>query len=165
MPWPDRLGVVAAFRLEPLATYIGFSVGVPVANVAGSIHDFGVQASIDEFGLSDLYVQPLRLGWRLPQLDLVAGLAMYVPTGRFEPGGIASVGAGQFSRELSLGATVYFDPDKVWRVSALSTFESNQYKRDVDIRRGNDLQVQGGKGVALSWRPSRWAWQPTRSGR
>jgi hypothetical protein len=146
----DRLGVAAALRLEPIATYVGISVGVPVANISGQGETANVLASIDEFGLADLYVQPVRLGWRLPHVDIVGGFAVYIPTGHFEPGGIGSVGAGQFSRELSFGGTVYLDDGKVWRISAISSYIANLTKRDIDIRRGDLFQIQGGIGAQIN---------------
>jgi hypothetical protein len=143
----DALGITGTLELKPLATYVGVTVSVPFSRV--SRQDGDVQTSIDTFGLADMYFQPLRLGWRLPQVDLVAGFAVYIPTGHFEPGGVGNLGSGQWSSELSLGSTVYLDPDKAWWLSALSTYQSNLYKRDVDIRRGATLQIQGGAGVGI----------------
>lgn len=143
----DGIGVAGILELKPLATYVGMAVGVPFARVRGEIEDY--QASIDTFGLSDTYVQPIKLGWRLPRVDLVAGFGVYIPTGHFEPGGVASVGAGQWTRELSLGSTVYFDTHRAWSLSALASYQSNDTKRDVDIRRGDSVQIQGGAGVRV----------------
>lgn len=145
----DWVGVVAAYRLEPIATFVGLSVGVPVKNVSVKVETADVRASADDFGLGDLYVQPLHLGWRLPHLDIVTGFGVYIPTGHFEPGGVGTVGAGQWTRELSLGGTVYFDDRRMWRVSALSSDFSDLTKRDVDIRRGESIQVQGGVSVVF----------------
>jgi hypothetical protein len=145
----DRVGVSASLRLDPIATYVGLSIGVPVTNISLKEQAGDVRTSLDEFGFGDLYVEPVRLGWRLPQVDVVAGFGVYIPTGHFEPGGVSSVGLGQWSRELSLGGAVYFDSDHVWRASALSSYISNQTKRGIDIRRGSELQIQGGFGAAL----------------
>jgi hypothetical protein len=143
----DAVGVSGVLELKPLATYVSMSLSVPFSSVQNQINN--PQASIDSFGLSDIYVQPLRLGWRLPHLDVLAGFAVYVPTGRYEPGGVSNLGAGQWSRELSLGTTVYFDRRKAWSLSALSSYQSNQYKRGIDIRRGDTVQIQGGAGVRI----------------
>jgi hypothetical protein len=143
----DALGITGTLELKPLATYVGVSVSVPFSRVSRPGDDF--QSSIDTFGLADMYFQPLRLGWRLPQVDLVAGFAVYIPTGHFEPGGVRNLGSGQWSRELSLGSTVYLDPDKAWWLSALSSYQSNLSKQNVDIRRGDTLQIQGGAGTGI----------------
>jgi hypothetical protein len=144
-----RLGVVACVRLDPIATYVGMSVGVPVASVTGALETTDLRASVDQFGFSDVYIEPVRAGWRLPRVDIVADFGVYVPTGEFEPGGLGSVGSGQFSRELSAGGTVYFDDGRRWKLSALSSYVSSLTKRDIDIRRGDLVLIQGGLGAGI----------------
>ena len=146
----ERAGLGACLFLEPIATYVGFALGVPLDGITAELEAEDVRASIDDFGLSDVYVQPVRLGWRLPHLDVVSGFGVYIPTGRFELGGFTNLGSGQWSRELTLGGTVYFDDDRVWRLSVLSSFVSNLPKLGVDIRRGNSVQVQGGASATMA---------------
>ena len=136
-------------RLDPIATYVSISVGAPLADISVAVESNDVRASLDEFGFSDIYVEPLRLGWRLPQVDLVAGPRPVHPDRPLRPGGLGSVGSGQWSRELLLGTTLYFDTGRTWRISALSSYISNLSKRGIDIRRGSVVQIQGGLGAAL----------------
>jgi hypothetical protein len=143
----DSIGVSGTYEVRALATYVNASAAVPLAHVTGTIGD--AQASIDRFGLADAWIQPLKLGWRLPQLDLVAGYAFYVPTGRFEPGGTGSVSRGSWSHELSLGHTVYFDRKRTRYFSALASWELNARKLGIDLTRGSTVQVQGGAGATV----------------
>ena len=143
----DGVGVSGTYELRPLATYVNASVAVPVARVVGSSDR--TEASIDRFGLADAYVQPLKLGWRLPHLDLVTGYAFYVPTGRFEPGGGGGVSRGSWSHELSLGHTIYFDRARTRYLSALASWELNGRKLGLDVTRGSSVQIQGGAGASL----------------
>ena len=96
------------------------------------------------FGLSDLDVQPVKLGWRAGQLDVVAGYALYVPTQEVTPGGREGVSRGHSTHELSVGTTIYFDSERTWRLSALGSLELNQKKHGVDMTRGDTIQIQGG---------------------
>ena len=123
------------------------SVGVPMARVSLNTHR--PEASIDSFGLGDLYVQPLRLGWRDPRLDVVLGYGFYVPTAPHEPGGTDGVGSAQWTHEASLGGTITFDRDRVWALSALASYEVNGRKLDVDVTRGQNLQIQSGLGAKV----------------
>lgn len=141
------VGVAVAYRLPGLAAYVNASVGLPVAHV--TIDSDRLEAAIDRYGLADLYVQPLRLGWRLPHLDLVTGYAFYVPTGRFEPGPRGGVSRAQWSHEFSAGGTVSFDREKSWTLSVLGSYELNQPKLGIDITRGDTVQLQGGLGKTL----------------
>src|SRR5690606_27418457 len=77
-------GLAATFELEALETYVSFVAGAPLASV--SLVAATPEASVDRFGLGDVYLQPLGLGWRLPHVDLLASYAIYVPTGIFRLG-------------------------------------------------------------------------------
>lgn len=143
----NAIGVAVAYRLPRLATYVNAGIGAPVARVIG--RSARAEASLDRFGLADVYVQPLRLGWRLPRVDLVTGYAFYVPTGRFEPGPRGGVSRAQWSHELSFGGTVTFDRRATFTLSALGSYELNQRKLGIDITRGDPVQIQGGAGKTL----------------
>jgi hypothetical protein len=137
-------GVAATFEIVPLATYVNMAIGAPVSWARVSTQQ--PEASLDRFGLADLYLQPLQLGWHLGPVDLVAGYAVYVPTGQSE-GSTRGVGHGYWTQEPSLGTTVFFDDQRHWSASALFSVDVNGRTRDVDIVRGTTLQAQGGVGV------------------
>lgn len=142
------VGAGAVFRIAPLSTYVGASVGVPFAHVRTSTSR--PEASTDRFGLGDLYVQPIRLGWRLGgHVDAIAGYGFYAPTGEFEPGLRTGIGRGYWAHEPFAGGTVYFDRRGGWNLSALASYDFNGKKRGIDITRGETLQIQGGAGAPV----------------
>jgi hypothetical protein len=143
-------GVSGRYELPRVKTTIGATVTMPVARVSVSTDD--PRASLDDYdyGFGDLYVQPLELGWRPFGHDVVAGYAFYAPTGRREPGGRGGVGNGHFTHELSAGGTIYFDRARRWKLSALASYLHNERKLDVDLTRGDTVQLQGGSGVELA---------------
>lgn len=140
----NAFGVGFTWELRSLDTYLNAAVGVPVARVRGSSEQ--PLASIDRFGLGDIFVQPLALGWRVAGADIVAGYAFYAPTGRSTPGGRGGVGRGNWTHQPSLGGTAFFDDRRAWRFSVLGSYDFNQRKLDIDITRGDTLQFQGGVG-------------------
>jgi hypothetical protein len=140
-------GAAATLEVRPIATYLSVSGGMPIVRVTTNTQRS--EASTDIFGLGDLFLQPLKLGWKLGRVELVTGYAVYVPTGQFEPGGSGSIGHGNITHEPSLGGTVFLDSDKKWYLSALASVDVSGRKRDVDITRGTTLQVQGGAGTTL----------------
>jgi hypothetical protein len=129
------------------APYFTVAFGVPLANV--SVNSDLPLASVDRSGLGDLFVQPLKFGWRAKHLDAVASYTFYAPTGKFEPRGRSGVGRGYWTHQLSLGGAVYAAPDRRARASVLASYDINSWKRDIDIKRGNSFQLQGGVGVPL----------------
>ena len=143
----NMFGVAATFLVVPFATYTTTAVGVPVSWT--SVNTDAPEASLDRFGLGDLFLQPLNLGWRTGRADVVVGYALYVPTGHLEPGGRDGVGNGYLTHEPSAGGTLFLDDERRWTVSALASFDVNGRMRDADFTRGATLQVQGGVGTTL----------------
>jgi len=128
-------------------TYFTAALGAPLAHIAVNA-DHPVIA-VDASGFGDLVVQPVRLGWRLERFDVVAGYTAYVPTGSFEPRRL-SVGRGFWTDQLSLGGAFHADRARLRRASLLVSYDVNRRKRDIDIRRGNTVQVQGGVGTRVA---------------
>ena len=144
----NGLGVLGTLEL-PNGTHLSATVALPIAHIAASSDD--PRSSIDRFGLGDLYVMPLKAGWRLPHVDVVASYGLYIPTGEFEAGGGTGVGRGFWAHQFSAGGAVFFDDQRRARASILAGYDLNQKKRGVDITRGDTVQLQGGVGVLL-WR-------------
>ena len=128
------------------ATFLTFSLSLPVARIKVSSDQ--PAASINGFGFADIFVQPLKVGWRHPHFDAVTAYMVYVPTGKFEPrrGG---VGAGHWTHQFSLGGALFLDTTRTGRLSAVASYEINTRKHGIDIRRGNLIQIQGGAGVGV----------------
>lgn len=101
---------------------------------------------IARFGLGDIFVQPLMVGWRLPRLDTVASYSFYAPTGQINRRGL---GQPQWTQQFSAGGTVFFDDQRAFRVSALASYNLYHQKVGIDITRGDSVQIQGGLGGRL----------------
>ena len=147
--WGGTFG--AAFVTKPSSKrtpYFSFALSVPISKISLSVDD--PRVAIDRSGFADLYIQPLKAGWRLTGFDLVSSYSIYAPTGRFEPRGGSGVGRGFWTQEFALGGAAFFKGGRSRRVSALASYDVNSRKRGIDIRRGNTLQVQGGAGLPIA---------------
>jgi hypothetical protein len=129
------------------APYLTFAIGVPVASI--HVSSDNPAASLDGFGFADLVVQPIKVGWRQRRFDVVSGYAAYVPTGHFAPRGGASLGHGYWTHQLSVGGAVHADSARKFRASTLASYEVNTRMRGIDIRRGDNFQLQGGAGATV----------------
>jgi hypothetical protein len=138
----NGVGVQLTFRLPWHSIYMNVSVGVPTARIG--LQTTNPEAGIDRLGLGDLYVQPLKIGWKMSQLDIVAAYSFYAPTGRSD-----GVGRGYWTHQFSLGSAAYFDRAKTWHISELASYDLNQRKQGIDLTRGDTIQVQGGTGKTL----------------
>jgi len=103
----------------------------------------------NDFGLGDIYLQPVNLGWHLKQADFMATYGIYFPTGKYSFGADDNTGLGMWTHEFGAGTTIFFDPEKKWHLSAMGYFEIHSEKEDTDIQVGNILTIEGGLG--RSW--------------
>ena len=97
-------------------------------------------------GLTDLYIVPLHLGWHKKRADFVAGVGIFAPSGRYEPGADDNLGLGMWTLELSGGATVYFDEARKWHFATTAFWETHSDKEDTNARVGDLLTLEGGLG-------------------
>jgi hypothetical protein len=139
----NMIGLQVTFKLSP-RSYMNASLGVPVAHI--HLNTTNPEASVDRFGFADVYVQPIKIGWKMTRVDVVTGYAFYIPTGLFLPRVSGNLGQGQWTHEFSLGSTLYFGHAKTWSISALASYDLYQRKRNIDITRGPTVQFQGGIG-------------------
>jgi hypothetical protein len=143
----NAIGVQVTFKLPWHSAYMNASLGIPWARV--NLQTDRPEANADRFGFGDVYVQPVKLGWKMSWIDIVAGYSFYAPTGRFTPMGSDGVGRGYWTHQFSLGSTLYFGRSRTWNISEYASYDLNQPKRGLDITRGDTFQVQGGAGKTL----------------
>ena len=55
-----------------------------------------VGMSRSTYGFGDMYIKPFELGWHAPWVDAIAGIAFWIPTGRYSPGANNNTGQGQW---------------------------------------------------------------------
>jgi hypothetical protein len=124
------------FGVVPLG---GPSVQVQLASQTGA----GVTADESTFGLQDIFIQPLWLGWRTPHVDVTAGYGFAAPTGRFEQGASDNLGLGYWTHQFQVAGALYF-LQKATAVVVAATHEINQEKEGVDITPGQRFSLNYG---------------------
>ena len=97
-------------------------------------------------GFTDLYIQPINLGWHTPRADFIAGLGIYAPTGTYEPFGDENRGLGMWTFEVFGGTTVFLTKDQTWHFAAAAFYETHTEKKDTDVKVGDLLTLEGGLG-------------------
>jgi len=105
----------------------------------------GVEKKTD-LGFSDLYVQPVNLGWHTSRADFTAGFGLFMPTGRYDADASDNIGMGMWSYELYAGTTLFFDEAKTWHFATTGFFEWHGEKEGADATVGNILTLEGGLG-------------------
>jgi hypothetical protein len=101
---------------------------------------------VRSYGLGDITLKPVQLGLKLERASALVEYALYVPTAHFVLGR-ANVSQGQLTHQFTIGGSVNFDAQKRWFAGAVLSYNLNQRKIDIDIDRGDTVQMQGGVGV------------------
>jgi hypothetical protein len=130
-------------NLKILGANYGGSVLFPFAS---NRLESTVTTTKSPFAFSDIYFQPIQLGWHTKHADFLFGYALYFPSGKYEMGGDDNSGLGQLANELSAGSTVFFDKAKLIHFSALLSYAFNSEKKDTDVKTGDNLSIEGGLG-------------------
>lgn len=158
----DRTGAeVARGQVDSSVFGVGIAV-VTTRTIAGGTYGFAAVVPgannrlqggrIDEnpgAGLTDIFVQPITLGWRRPRFDAIAGYGVFLPTGRFGDAEEGDTGLGMWGHELLAGSTVYLDAARRWHAATTATFVLHSEKRDTELRAGPVLNLEGGLGRDL----------------
>lgn len=139
----NAVGLAATLELDS-GLHLSAAVAIPYARLWVSVDDD--RATVDRFGLGDIFVEPIQLGGRWPRADLVTSYAFYAPTRQL---GREGLGAPQWAHQFSVGGTLYLDENRRWRASALVSYDLHQKKLGIDVTRGDSVQIQGGVGGAI----------------
>ncbi len=100
----------------------------------------------NSLAFTDMFIQPVQLGWHSKRADFVLSYQLYLPTGKFTAGASDNAGLGMFMNEFSAGTTVFFNDKKTFHFSLLAAYEINGKKKDTNIKTGDILSIEGGLG-------------------
>jgi hypothetical protein len=149
----DVYGIIPAFLYITDWKVLGASYGFFAApyfgttSVAASLEtstEFGRATDEDQFGLGDLYLRPIWLGWHLGQWDVAAGYGLYVPIGKYDADDVDNIGLGMWTHEFQLAGAYYFDEQQTTALTMAGTYEIHHTKDDVDIRPGSHFTLDYG---------------------
>jgi len=142
------------FTLMPFVTWVtdfkvlggsyGGLVAVPFANLGLELPRLDLETG--NFGLADIYVQPIKLGWHTEQADFILSYAFDAPVGEYSADANDNIGLGMWSHEFGLGTSVFLNQERSWHASAIGSYEIHTGKRDVDIDVGDIFTLEGGFG-------------------
>jgi len=105
-----------------------------------------------QFGMGDLFVQPLWLGWSAKHFDIAAGYGFYAPVGKYNVRTVDSpnfpeisplkvaaadnIGLGFWTHQLQGAMALYPWENRAMAVTSTWTYEINGNKRDFDLTPG-----------------------------
>lgn len=140
------IGPVLAWvtNVKLLGANLGGAV-TPVAFIKSRIEGNSLDVP-GSFAFTDIFVEPIQLGWEKPRADFTFGYSLFMPTGKWELGGDDNAGLGMWSNLFQAGTTLHLDTKHAWTFSALGSYEMHSHKKDTDIKVGDIFTVEGGLG-------------------
>ena len=152
----EILGARYAAYVTP--TFSNTSVGAALDTET----DQGINPGTSQFGIGDLYVQPVWLGWTLEHFDFAFGLGFYAPVGKYDvhtvqlPGlgpvkveSADNIGLGFWTQQTQLAGYWYPFVNRATAVGVGLTHEINTKKRDFDLTPGQNLTLNWGASQYL----------------
>jgi hypothetical protein len=115
-------------------------------NLANRAVSRGRDLSVDDsaFDISDMYVQPLWLGWHGKHYDVSTGYGLYAPTGKYDKSDIANTGLGFWGHQFQLAGAYYPFEHKGTALMLAGTYEINHETAGKDFTQGSHFTLNWG---------------------
>jgi len=123
-----------------IPTFGNSSLGASLATTTG----FGRSVDDSGFGIGDLFVEPLWLGWNREHWDFNVGYGFYAPVGKFQQGDADNIGLGFWSHQFQSAVAWYPVKERTTAIVAAVTYEINQEVEDSDVTPGQRLSINLG---------------------
>ena len=134
--------VVGITKAQVLGANYGFQVVPGFMNYRLNLAARDAQGELG-FGFTDLYVQPVNLGWHLKGADFLVAYGLYAPTG------VGERSLDMWAHEFVAGSTVYLTQSKNIHIATTAYYDIHHKKSDEDVRVGDYLTLEGGMGVSF----------------
>jgi hypothetical protein len=115
----------------------------------GSVTVTQLGANAGGFGIADILVQPVTLGWKLKRADLWIGDGFVAPTGRYTPGASDNIGSGYWGNQVMSGSTVYLTKNKGTSANLFTDWETHGTKEGSNITPGQTFTMEWAFGQVL----------------
>lgn len=129
-----------------LASYVAAPTPANGSITLGSLRFPSLAVSGGGFGLADVWVQPVMLGWDLKRADVNVGYAFNAPTGRYTPGASDNIGSGYWGNNLTTGSTFYITKDK-----GTSADLSTDWEFHGSMATASGTSVTPGQAFTMEW--------------
>ena len=132
-------------NFKVLGGKLAFGLIAPTfANGSATAPQIGVSAG--GFGVADIFVQPITLGWKLKRADLWVGDGFVAPTGRYTPGASDNIGSGYWGNQIMTGATVYLTKNKGTTANLFTDWEQHGSRAGT-----NNTSLTPGQTFTMEW--------------
>ena len=138
--YADASGAAA---LEPvLTTEHGAFSGTARSTSGGSIKG----------NISNIYFEPINLGWHFKYLDATVSSGVIAPTGTYNPKARLNIGPGNAAGLFGLGMVAYPDEAHTWSLSIYSHYEIYASQMNRPYTLGDEVPFEWGAGKTFNFK-------------
>ena len=127
----------AMFIITPVSGFLTADILPNLTNLS---------ASSGGSGLTDLWFQPLTLGWHMKRADMQIADGLMFPSGRYTPGASNNVGTGYFGNHLQTGTTLYITKNKGTSGNLFTDWEAHGKRAGT-----NGTEKTPGQAFTIEW--------------
>lgn len=109
-----------------------------------TLRGFGTRSQESDFGVGDMFVQPVWLGWTRKNWDFALGYGFYAPIGEFEQGASDNIGLGFWTHQFQGAIAWYPNENRGTAVVAAVTYEINSDVEGADLTPGQRINANLG---------------------
>lgn len=115
-------------------------------NLANRAASRNQQLSVDDsaFNISDIFVQPLMLGWHGKHYDVSSAYGFYAPSGKYNADDVANTGLGFWGHQFQLAGAFYPFEHKGTALMLSGTYEVNHETQGKDFTQGGHFTLNWG---------------------
>jgi hypothetical protein len=147
--WVSKMKVLGAkYGAFVSPTFANASINGLLSSVGGAARS----ASVGQFNVGDIFVQPVWLGWTGKHYDISYGYGFYIPSGKYQTTNVTlpvvgsvkvedadNTGLGFWTNQNQGAAYIYPWSDKRMAIESALTWEIHQNKRGFDLKPGQNL--------------------------
>ncbi len=115
----------------------------PLANRLYALNSRQVSGS-EQWGVGDMFVQPIRLRWGAARNTLTAAYGFYAPVGSYTAHSPGNVGLGFWSQQFSASLYHYFDQDQTTALMFTTVYEVSKYRSGTTDTPGGHVGLEYG---------------------
>jgi hypothetical protein len=132
-----------AAGLEPVLSFKRGTVSLPSKQTSGG----STKGSI-----TNIYVEPINLGWHFRQLDAIVSSGFFAPSGPYNSSARLNIGFGHWTGVFGLGGVAYADAERTWSLSIYAHYllYGSQMGRNYTLGDVVPLEWGAGKSFNLS---------------
>jgi hypothetical protein len=128
---------------------LNYATGSAVADL--SLATTNLSAGAGGSGFSDMFVEPVSLGWHLKRADVAVGYAFVAPTGRYNAGASDNVGSGYWGNNITSGTTFYITKNKGTSANLATDWEIHGQRKTASTPAGQFSNKTPGQAFTDEW--------------